>query len=183
MLALHALEGHAERFFERGADCGEARVPAMLDAELGFVRVGCKKPGQVGRRIDLRGQQQGALKEFDEALADQGGFLAGVVGIRPELVFSACQAVGFQLDRLAFGIAAQQDKIAIVGHQDLFVAAPVFADLLAIGGDPGVVGGGLDFDYAARRDACARGFGAALGKLIGSEKPAIGIARAAVLQL
>jgi hypothetical protein len=47
-----------------------------------------------GRRINRRGQQQGALKEFKKALAHQGCFLAGVVGIRPELVFIARQKPG-----------------------------------------------------------------------------------------
>ena len=155
----------------------------MLDVELGFGRVGGEKPGQVGRRIEGRGQQQGALEEFDEALADEGGFLAGIAGIGPELVFSARQAVGFELDLAAFGIAAHEDEIAVVGHQDLVVAVAVFSDLLAIGGERGVLGGRLDFDYAARGDTGARGFGAALGKLIGGEEPAIGIARAPVLQL
>ena len=81
-------------------------VLAMLDAELGFVRGGGEKPGEVEGRIEGRGQQQGALEKFDEALADQGGFLAGIAGIRPELGFIARQAVCFQLDLAAFGIAA-----------------------------------------------------------------------------
>ena len=102
-------------------------------------------------------------------------------GVGPELGFIARQAVSFQLDLAAFGIAADQDEIAVVGDQDLVVAAPVFADLFTLGGDPGIVGVGLDFDCAARRDAGARGFGAALGKLVGGEEPAIGIAGAAVL--
>src|ERR1035441_1404324 len=106
-----------------------------------------------------------------------------MAGIGPEPGFIARQAVGFQLDLAAFRIAAHQDEIAVVGDQDLVVAAPVFADLLAVGGDPGVVGGGLDFDHAARRDAGARGFGAPFGKLVGGEEPAIGIAGAAVLKL
>ena len=55
MIALGALEGHAERFLERRADGGESRVLAMLDAELGFVRVGGEKHSQVGRGIEGRG--------------------------------------------------------------------------------------------------------------------------------
>ncbi len=106
-----------------------------------------------------------------------------MAGIGPELVFSVRQAVGFELDLTAFRVSAHQDEIAVVGDQDLVVAVPVFGDLRAIGGEPGVLGSGLDFDYAARRDAGAGGFGAALGKLIGGEEAAIGIARAAVLQL
>jgi hypothetical protein len=153
----------------------------MLDAELGFVRVGGEKPGQVGCRIERRGLQHDALEEFHEALADEGGFLGWMAGVGPELGFIARQAVGFQLGLAAFGIAAHQDEIAVVGDQDLLVAAPVFADLLATGGDPGVLGGGLNFDCAARREAGDSGFGAALGELIGGEEPAIGIARAAVL--
>ena len=81
----------------------------------------------------------------------------------------------------AFGIAPHQDEIAVVGHQDLVVETPILADLFAIGGDPGVLGGGFDLDYAARGDAGANGFGAVLGELIGGEESAIGIARSAIL--
>ena len=77
----------------------------MLDAELGFVRVGGEKHGQVGSRIEGRGQQHGALEESDEALAGDGGLLGGVACIGPELGFIPRQTVSFQLDLAAFGIA------------------------------------------------------------------------------
>ena len=120
-------------------------------------------PPECGGGMEGRGQQQGALEEFDEALADDGGFFGGVAGIGPELVFSVRQAVGFELDLTAFRVSAHEDEIAVVGDQDLVVAVPVFGDLRAIGGAPGIVGSGLDFDYAARRDAGSGGFGLPLG--------------------
>ena len=67
------------------------------------------------------------------------GCAPGVRGLFPEVGFVGGQAVGFQLHGLAFGVLAHQQKIPVVGHQDLTVFSPVAGDLLAVGGDPGVV--------------------------------------------
>ena len=59
------------------------------------------------------------------------------------------QAEGFQTDGLAAGVLAHHHEVAGVGDQHLAVTLPVAADLLAVGGEPGVVGYGLDLNHAA----------------------------------
>jgi hypothetical protein len=71
------------------------------------------------------------------------GQAPGVGGFSPKISFVGGQAVGFQLHLVAFGILPDEKEIPQVSHQHLAVFAPVAGDLLAVGGKPGVVAGGL----------------------------------------
>ncbi len=78
-------------------------------------------------------------------------------------------------------IAAEEDEVAVIGDEDLSVLAPIAADLIAGGGDPGVVAGGFDLDCAAARFLSGQGFGVLESlKLIFGEQSAVGKASASV---
>ena len=93
------------------------------------------------------------------------------------------QAEGFQTDGPASGVLAHHHEVAGVGDQHLAVTLPVAADLLAFGGEPGVVGYGLDLHHAALGELAAalRLTAAALGLARGVESE-VGMAGALVGQ-
>ena len=66
-----------------------------------------------------------------------------------EIVGGIGKAEGFQTDGLAGGVLAHHHEVEGVGDQHLAIALPVAADLLAVGGEPGAVSGGLDLHHAA----------------------------------
>jgi hypothetical protein len=101
----------------------------------------------------------------------------------PEIGFVLGQAVGFELYGFAGGILADKDEVSIVSDQDLAIFAPVAADLLAIGGEPSVAGGGLDFDDTANRILRKGFFLAALFELVFGEEAEVWAACATVFQL
>ena len=83
--------------------------------------------------------------------------------------------------RPAGGVRSEQDEVAGVGYEDEAVALPVAADLVAGGGQPGVVAGGLDFDYAAL--GCLAFAGPAALDLLGGVEAEVGMAGALVGEL
>ena len=74
---------------------------------------------------------------------------AGLLQAGVEIGGGVGQPEGFQTDGLAAGVLAHHHEVAGVGDQDLAVTLPVAAHLLAGGGEPGVVGYGLDLNHAA----------------------------------
>ena len=91
---------------------------------------------------------------------------------------AVCKPEGLEPDRPAGWIRSEQDEVAGVGDEDEAVAVPVAADLVAGGGQPGVVAGGFDLDDAALRSLAFAG-PAALD-LLGGVEAEVGMAGALV---
>ena len=68
--------------------------------------------------------------------------------LRVELRRRIGQPQRLQAHWIAGGVLAHQHEVAGVGDQHLPVALPIAGDLVAGGGEPGVVGDGLDLDDA-----------------------------------
>ena len=86
------------------------------------------------------------LEVFNEPFALFLGHPAGVPGPGPKVRFTVGQSVDFQRDGLAGSILAQQDKIPVIGHQDLPVFSQVAGYLVAVGGQPSIILGGLELN-------------------------------------
>lgn len=155
----------------------------QADAVESVAGIGSEKPCKVLRRGKRSGVEHGALGEFLEGeFVGCSGFLWMGGGV-PEIGFVLGQAVGFEFYGIAGGILADKDEVSIVGDEDLAIFAPVAADLLAIGGEPGVAGGGLDFDDPASGILRKGFFLAALLELIFGEEAKVRTASAPVFQL
>ena len=101
--------------------------------------------------------RQRAGEIFGEPRASLAGEGAGLLDAAPERVLAVRQPEGFEPRRAARFVLAEEHEVARVRHQHRPVAAPIAADLIARGGEPGVVAGGLDLDDAAfRQPALAR---------------------------
>ena len=143
VLAFLALELQAQGFFQGGPKRVQGREVGPLNSGLGVPGIGSQKPGHL-----LGGGQRGGLEHhplevFDEAFSVVRGQCGGSGGRSQNAGFTGGQAVGFQLHRLPFGILPHQQEVPEIGDQDLAVFAPVAGDLLPLGGEPGVLFGGL----------------------------------------
>ena len=125
--------------------------------------------------------RQGPAEVFAQTGPDPAGEGARLLQQTVELLGVGCQLERFKLCRQAVGVLAHQHEVAGVGDQNQAIAAPVAADLIAIGGEPGVVIGGLDLDNAAFGDL-PFAHSAAL-HLPGGVEAQVGMARAVVGQL
>lgn len=126
----------------------------------------------------------GAAGEIEKGGAEEVGGFSGMSGSAPEGGFGIGEAKGFEFYGIAGGVFADENEVAIVGDEDLAVFRPVAADLSAVGGKPGVVGGGFDFDHTARgllRDIWIFVFSAF--ELLFGKEAAIGDAGAAIAKL
>jgi hypothetical protein len=124
------------------------------------------------------------LEVFGEPFALFLGHPAGVPGRSPKVRFIVGQSVDFQRDGLAGSILAHQDEIPVIGHQDLPVFSQVAAHLVAVGGHPGIILGGLDLNGPPGRHLPRHGFiVTSFLKLLLSKKPAIRHSGALVLQV
>src|ERR1700722_4541080 len=145
--------------------------------------IGSEKPGKVLWSGERSGVEHRALSEFPERnFVGCSGFPWMSGGV-PEVGFALGQAVGFQLNRFAGGILADKDEVSIVSDQNLAIFAPVAAYLLAIGGEPSIARGGLDFDDTASRVLRKRFFLAALFELVFGKEAEVRAACATVFQL
>ena len=88
---------------------------------------------------------------------------------------------GLELGWVAGGVLAEEDEVAGVGDEDEAVLVPVAADLVAIGGEPCVVGGGFYLDDATFGELAIAGLSAL--HLPGGVESEVGAARAYVLEL
>ena len=158
-----------------GAHGGQRRgVAGPFHAGQPVAGVGRQQPGQIFRFGQRRRVGQGAAQVFAQADADRVGEGAGMLQARVEIVRGIGEAEGLQTDGLAAGVLPHHHEVAGVGDQYLAVTLPVAADLLAVGGEPGVVSGGLDLHHAALGELAA-----ALALLLGLALTAgaLGLAR------
>lgn len=155
----------------------------QADAVESVASVGSEKPRKVFGRGEWGSVEHGALGEFLERyFVGCSGFLWMDGGV-PEIGFVVGQAVGFELYGFAGGILADKDEVSIVCDQDLAIFTPVAADLFAVGGQPGVAGGGLDFDDPASGFLRKGFFLAALLELIFGEEAEVWTASTTIFQL
>ena len=121
---------------------------------------------------------QGAAEILAQTGANLTGEGAGFFKQAVEVFGAVGEPEGLEPDRPAGGVRSEQDEVAGVGDEDEAVAVPVAADLVAGGGQPGVVAGGFDLDDAAlRRLAFA---GPAALDLLGGVEAEVGMAGALV---
>ena len=92
---------------------------------------------------------QGAAQVLGQRQAGLVSEGARVLQLLVEVSSGFCQAEGLQLGGISVGVLAQQHEVAGVGHQHQPVQPSVLADLGAVGGEPGVIGSGLDLHHAA----------------------------------
>ena len=151
--AALTLETDAERLLQRRTHRRQrGRVARRLDPRQTVARVRGEQPGQVLRLGQRGAMRQGPAEIFAQTGPDAAGKRARRLQQMVELLGVMGQPEGLELCRQAVGVLAHQHEIAGVGYQDQSIAAPVAADLIAVGGQPGVVIGGLDLDYAAFGD-------------------------------
>ena len=173
---------YAEGLFQRGPHGAQGGLVAgRLDAGQAVVGVGGEEPGHVPRLVEGRVVGEGAAEVFAEAGADVAGEGAGRFEAGLELVLGGGEAEGLEPSGVACGVLAQEDEVAGVGDEDEAVPVPVAADLGAAGGEPGVVGGGLDLDHAALGKLALAG--PAAPDLLCGVEPEVGVARALVGKL
>jgi hypothetical protein len=95
--------------------------------------------------------------------------------------FRLGEAVGFEFAGIVILVAADEQEIAVVGDKNPVVVAPVFRDLRAIGGEPGIVLCGLDLDDAAFGTQARNGFLVfGLLKLVGCVEAKVGVPGAGI---
>ena len=121
---------------------------------------------------------QGTAEILAQAGAGPVGEGAGFFKQAVECFGAFGQPEGLEPGRPAGLVGSEQDEVAGVGYEYEAIAFPVAADLVAGGGQPGVVAGGLDlYDAALRRLAFA---GPAALDLLGGVEAEVGMAGALV---
>ena len=185
VIAFFALEFEPEGLFQgRAQDLEGGQAGGFLDPGPRLARVGGQKPGQFLGLIEGRVMQHDPPKEILEPVPELVRRLAGMRRLRPELLFRLGDAEGFEFDRLVVPIAADEDKVAVVCHQDLPVMSPVFGHLGALCRDEGIIGQPFDLDHAALRlDPRHRFLRFAVLKLIFGIQPEIRASRAGIRDL
>ena len=146
------LELHAQRLLQgdpHGVEGGS--VAGSLDPGQAVSGVGGQQLCQVPWLSQGRPVGEGAAEVLPQGCANLPGEGAGMLQLRLKLREGTGQPEGLQLGGPALGVLAQQHEVAGVGHQDQAVTLPVAADLVAVGGEPGIVAGGLDLHHAALR--------------------------------
>ena len=134
VLAAFALEGHAQRLFERRArDRQGGQLAAFLDAGARLAGVAGEEPGEVLRRDDRHRAQHDAPQELGEALAVGGRALRGVVAIAQKAISVSASEKLSSASACAVGVVADQHELAVGGDQHLAVLLEVLHDLLALG--------------------------------------------------
>ena len=176
------VEADAQRLLEGGADGGEGGgVAGGLDAGQAVAGVGGEQHGEILGVGDGGAVGEGAGEVLTQANAGVAG-----EGARPdqaalEVLRAVGEADGLELGGATLGVLAEEDEVAEVGDEDEAVLRPIAADLVAFGGQPGVVGDGLDLDDAALGELALAGIAAA--QLAGGVEAEVGVARALVGEL
>ena len=152
MIASRALKLQAERLLHCGADSGERGQFARLDPELGLARIGRQEPREVAWRRQRRLVQHHALEKSLETLALLVRSSTGMSSLGPKVVLVGRQPIRFQHGAVGLRIGSHEQKVAVVGHEDLPIPAPVIFDLLRLRDPPRVRAGRLGLDSASRRD-------------------------------
>ena len=177
-----ALEADAQRLLQcRPHGVQRGCVARGFHARQAVAGVGCQQPGQVAGFGQRGPVGQGAAQVLGQRRTDAVGEGAGVLQLGLEVGGGVCQPEGLQLDGLPLRVLPQQHKVAGVGDQHETVALPVAADLRAVGGEPGVVAGGLDLHHAGL--GCLSLLGLALRHLPGGVESKVGMSRALLGQL
>jgi hypothetical protein len=128
--------------------------------------------------------QHDALSKLEQSLAVFLISLAGCGCRCLEFCFAVGQPVGFENRRIAAGILAHENEIAVICDEYLAISVPVPGDLFCFGCHPSVVLGRLDLDGATGRKLAGqwRIIGNSL-ELLGSEEAAIRFACTSVREL
>ena len=185
MSAFDGLELHAQGLLQRRPNGSERRqFSGRLDAGARVPGVGGEEESNVAWIVERRGMQQDALEVFGEALAQAGGDSVRLRGGGPEISFAVGQVKRLEvLDRSA-GPARQQEKIPVVGEEDLAIVGEVILHLLGLRDFGQFLGRRFNLNDPARWiQAVQRSFLVAVLELVGSEKSAIWLARTAILDL
>ena len=139
-----------KRVFKSDADSFEGGyVAGSLDPCESVACIRGEQPGEVFRLNERGSVREGAGQVLSKRRADLAGERAGILQHGRERLLGVGHAKGLQLGGVSLRVLAQQDEIAGVGDEDEAVSVPVAADLIAFGGEPGVVVRGLDLDHAA----------------------------------
>ena len=174
-----SLETDAERRFQCLAhNLERMAVTGGLDAGQPVPRVGSQQPCQV---LGIR--QRGAVRQspaqvFSENSSRPAGEFARRGQQAVELLLASGQAKPLQARRAARIVGTNEHEFPRVGHEDLPVEFPVATHLMALGGEPRVIRGGLQLnDTAFGKLTFER---RAVLRLVCREQPDIGMARTVI---